>query len=390
MAKSTFVKAFLSGIDITDTVESIRDESDIEKGDFVEMRVKSDKALDLANHKNMVAGAKLEYQYGFIGLLHSSNRIARIVNINTDFSDKRVRLEIKALDKGIELKKGNSRKVWTNVKLSDIATTIAADYGLEAKIDATEKTYSSIPQSGRSNWEFLQYVVKRESERCQIYVSDYTLYLEKNLRSKDSKRSFELGENIVSFRTQVKEATQKVGISTVSGIDDKTGKAQTSPVETAKSKELKDGKFTVGEVSKTAYKFDNNGNFKKIEKSSATAASDKKEADAVHNNTNEANAKKVLTASLLIELDPTLRAGQVITVKVPVEKLSGNWFIEKAVHTVDNNGGLTELSLNKNGTAKSVKSNASANDGKVNNTEGDKGAKDTRKIYFTNDGVVKK
>ena len=93
---------------------------------------------------------------------------------------------------------------------------------------------------------------------------------------------------------------------------------------------------------------------------------------------------------MLIELDPTLRAGQVITVKVPVEKLSGNWFIEKAVHTVDNNGGLTELSLNKNGTAKSVKSNASANDGKVNNTEGDKGAKDTRKIYFTNDGVVKK
>jgi phage protein D len=398
MAKSTFVKAYLKDIDISDSVESIRDESDVEKGDFVEMRVKSDKALDLANHKDVVAGAKLEYQYGFIGLLHSSLHVARVVNINTDFSDKRVRLEIRALDKGIEIKKNTSRKVWSKVTLSDIAKAIAKDYGLNTDfIEPTSKVYNSIPQGGRSDWDFLQYLVKRESERVQIYVSDYAMYLEKDMRSKGSKRSFTLGENIISFRTQVKEASQKTKIETLPSIDDKTGQPQTAKQTNENSKtELKDGKFALSDIFKTdliaGFKYDVNGvgTPKPLKNEVAVPTADKQEAKVFQDNLNESNAQKVLTANLVIELDPTLRAGQVITVKVPVEKLSGNWFIEKAVHTIDGNGGLTSLDLNKNGTAKSVKDTPTVNDGKVNNTEGATSPTDTRKIPFFNSGYYDK
>ncbi len=388
MAKSVFVKAWLNELDIADAVESIRDESDIEKGDYVELRVKSDKALDLANHKNVVAGAKLEYQYGFIGLLHSSNHVARVVNINIDFTDKRVRLEIKALDKGIEMKKSNAYKIWTNVTLSDIATAIAANYGMDARVEPTAKVYKSLPQGGRSDWSFLQYLVKREAGTYQLYASDYTLYLEKNIRSKDSKRSFELGENIISFSTQVKEATQKAQASTLGTIDDKTGKIQT-PITEKTTTDQKDGRFKVGDMSKatykTTYKF---GNYdqKSIKQEVIAPVKEKSESKAFQDNLNDKSEKRVVTASLTIELDPTIRAGEVITVKVPVEKLSGNWFVEKAVHTIDNRGGITELSLNKVGTSKPVKNVAAASDGKVNNTEGAKGVKDTRKIFMNNNG----
>lgn len=428
MSKSVFVKAWLNDLDIADAVESIRMESDIEKGLLVELRVKNSKALDLANHKDVVAGAKLEYQFGFIGLLHSSVHVSKVSNIDIDFTASGVSLQLKALDKGIEMKKGSSSKIWSNVTLSDIAKEIAANYGLEARIEPTKKLYHSLPQGGQSDWQFLRWLVMREAGAFQLHVSDYALYLERNLRSKDSRRTFVYGENIISFSTQVKEVTQKQQITPRASINDKTGKIESegaiinqfgfsysikdsSATEYTKRGvtewETKDGQFSLDELSRTTYKkgrvfgveksqevnqvklsnfLNNNGEFVGAQ-TTYVPTNDILEAQTLAKKANEVIKRKVLTASLQIELDPSLSTGEVVTIQLPVQKMSGNWFIEKVVHKIDYSGAFTELSLNKNGTSKPIKVTPAKNEGKINNTEGATSTKPTTVKVWNNNGV---
>lgn len=437
--KSVYVKAWLKSkngdVDISDTIEYFRYESDIDKGELVEFRIKSDKSLDLANHKELVAGGVIIYQYGFIRNAQSSPRLCRIGNVEVDFSDKRVQLKITASDKGIELKKGSRYKVWTNITLSDIAKAIALDYGLDFIGEPTTKVYTAMPQAGRSDWEFLNFLVLREHGIFRIDVSDTVLTLEQNSRSKKAVKEYVMGDNIINFRVQFKEVTAKPSLSTSTnhGIDDKTGKPTFQQkqfenqvfnnlgfqysfkdnalykVEIARGKreyETKDGAFSVDQIDRVQYKnnnriivssekvttrvnkveqYDANGN-KIIEQVTYTPV-DPNEGRTLNNNINEKNKQKVLTANLLVELEPLRKAGDVITINVPVDRYSGIWYAEKVVHTIDSKGGFTEYDLNKNGTSKPTKSSATKNNSKVN--KGDVSTRENTRIYRGADGVEK-
>jgi hypothetical protein len=83
-------------------------------------------------------------------------------------------------------------------------------------------------------------------------------------------------------------------------------------------------------------------------------------------------------------------AGEVINISVPIDRYSGVWYIENSQHTIDKNGGLTQISLNKNGTNKPSKNGTDTNSGKVNNTEGVKGSKEVTRIYRDENGNIKK
>jgi phage protein D len=427
MSKSLFTKVWVNGENIADdTVYYLRDESDVKKGDLVEIRMKN--INNLVNSKHMVAGAKLEFQYGFIGDVQSSVRVARLSNIDRDYAENGLLLNIKAVDKGIELKKGTSQRIWNDVTLSEIAETIANEYGLNARAEPTAKKYHSIPQGGRSEWEFLNYLVEREHGNYHLQISDYTLILEKNKRSAQSKRTFIYGENIVSLRVQLKEVTQKpTGLSNGShtaGIDPNTGlvsnsvlsangfsmysiKDGTSIQESFKRglKEwtTKDGNYSVDEITRTQYKggklkvldkkqfqstykveaiYDTNGN--RVGYRNIYTPSENHEAETLANHESEKAKTKVLTATLIVELDPSLRSGDMITLQTEAEADCGNWFIETVKHTVDKVG-LTEMTLNKNGTAKPVKSSVEKNE-KVNNTEGSTSTRATTRIYYGNNG----
>ena len=402
MSQSTFIKAWLrtskGDLELSDAVEWFRYESDHKKGELVEFRMKSDRALDLANHNDMVAGAIVVYQFGFIKNIQSSTRLCRIGNIDIDFSDKRVQLSLKCTDKGIEIKKGSSYKIWTNKTLSEMCQEVANQYGLTFRGETTTKKYAAMPQAARSDWEFLNFIAFLEADLYHIDISDAALTLEKNQRSKNSVRAFKLGENIISVRTQFKEVSQKPQLSSsLLGIDDTTGK----PLLAGKvaTSELRDGKFSVAPINKAIVQKQigttilRNTNGDKVGERpiyAPTSGGETGDADNMNKAINEKSKAKVLTANLLIELDPMRKTGEVITIQLPVDKLSGNWFIETAQHTIDKNGGFTELTLNKNGTARPSKTGKDTNDGKVNNTEGNKDSKATTRVYRNVDGNTTK
>ncbi len=400
MSKSTFIKAWLrtakGDLELSDAIEWFRYEIDHTKGELVEFRMKSDRALDLANHNDMVAGAIVVYQFGFIKNIQSSTRICRIGNIECDFSDKRVQLSLKCTDKGIEIKKGVSYKVWSNKTLSEMCEEVASQYGLTFRGQNTTKKYAAMPQAGRSDWEFLNFVSLLEEDLYHIDISDGALTLEKNQRSKNSVRFFKLGENIINVRTQFKEVSQKPQLSSsLLGVNDTTGK----PLLETKvaTNELRDGKFSVTSINKAPINKQigttilRNQNGDKIGERpiyATTSGSDTEDASYLSKSLNEKNKAKVLTANLLIELDPMRKAGEVVTLELPVEKLSGNWFVETAQHTIDENGGFTELMINKNGTARPSKTGKDTNDGKVNNTQGSTDSKATTRVYRNVDGNI--
>lgn len=415
---------WLNGIDLTDTIESFRFESDVKKGDLVEFKCKSDKAVDLANNKNLVAGAKIEYQYGFIGGVHSSLRLARLGNIEVNYDNKRVQLTIRATDKGIEIKKGGNNRAWHNVTLSDVAKEIAEGYGLTAQVIETSKRYNSLMQVSVSDWEFLNSLVLREAGAYHLHIEDTRLILEKNVRDRQARRLFTLGENIISFRTSLKEISQKPQAITENhvggGINDKTGKTvfendyidkygfmyQNGAVQSKEIQrgvrewESKDGRFSVDKIKmlevrngkksvlseklvtskvETRAFVDQNGNI--IHKDVYTPY-DKAESGAVANNLNEEKKQKVLTGELKVELDPIFRARDIVTLSLPVDSHSGNWFVEKVTHSVDKGGAFTELSLNKNGVSVSVKSDKDKHE-KVNTTTGETSNRQTSKVRYS-------
>lgn len=426
MSKSTFVKAWLNNEDISDAVYFIRYESDVKKGDLIELRMRN--INDIVNSKHVVAGAKLQFQYGFIGSFQSSTHVARLVNIDVDFAQNGILLNLKAVDKGIELKRGTSNRIWNNVTLSQIAETVANEYDLTPRVEPTQKVYHALPQGGRSEWEFLQYLVNREAGAYQLRVSDYTLFLERNARSKPSKRTYTYGEDIISLRVQLKEVTQKAQIDTANsnvGISNRTGllgpellanfgfsysmadgsTTYGSIKRGIKEWETKDGRFSLDELTRTKYKGgkltvvdkplfqskvvvmndrDNNGSF--VRKRLVYTPSDPLESEVLTNNVNEKTKTKVLTAIVEVELDPALKSGDMITLNTLVDRYNGNWFIETITHTVDRSGGRTEMTLNKNGTSKPVKATVTKNDGKVNSTEGGEGKVHTFRIYRDNNG----
>jgi phage protein D len=434
MSKSLFIKAWINGEDVADAVFYLRYESDVKKGDLIELRMKN--INNLVNSKNLVAGARVEFQYGFIGDVQSSVHVARLSNIDRDYAANGLLLNIKAVDKGIELKKGTSQRIWNDVTLSEIAATIANEYGLDARVEPTQKKYHSIPQGGQSEWEFLNYLVEREHGNYHLQITDYTLYLEKNKRSKAAKRKFVYGENIVSLMVQLKEVTQKPMIESfgtqTKGIDPKTGlipqfeavpfvgspypymfnsaamsgviqqSEQIGFLSSVKQKEDRDGQFDLSKLLKSKFgkkskstdnrKFeskiitgvDNNGEIS--HRTVSVPVSDSLESAAIANHANETAKTKVLTASVVVELDPSLHSGDMVTLQTEVEADCGNWFIETVTHTVDMSGGFTEMTLNKNSTSKPVKEGAIKHGEKVNNTEGATSGRPQKRVYFGNDG----
>ncbi|MBL7817656.1 MAG: hypothetical protein JNL70_21800 [Saprospiraceae bacterium] len=415
MGKSTFVKVWINGNDVSAAVESVRHERDFKKGEFVEIRCKSDRALDLANDKNLVAGAKIEYQYGLTGGVFSSVRAARIGNIDVGYDSDRVQLTIRATDKSIEIKKGGDSRVWTNTRLSDIVKQIGEGYGLNTeRVEETKIIHKNLLQGHLSDWEFLTYLVIKEPEPLQLHVDGSDIVLEKNVRDRKSKRLFELGKNIISFRTSLKEITQKPPIPpikpTLGSNDDlinqygftvNKGATMTKEIERGVQEwESQDGLFTVDRIKVVELR---NGKktvlssklvtskieqvtfvdaYKNVFRANVYMPYDPNEQKTVANGINNDRKQKVLTGDLTIELDPFLTANDIITLSLPVNRHNGNWYIEKAVHTVDSNGAITNLSLNKNGVSASVKVDKTVNE-KVNRSVGETSTKQSTRVRYS-------
>jgi len=425
MSRSPFVKVYVkaTGRDLSGLIEGFKYEDAIEKDSLMTFNIKKGYALEAADDEDIISGKSLTCQFGFLGESVSTVHVAKITDVDVTYGE-RVTMVVKCLDKGQDMKKSTPSKMWKGKKASDIAKEVAEKYGLTPIVDETSRTYDSLPQGQKTDFEFLQYLASKEKDGSYIfYVSDEELHFEKVNYSVSSRITFTYGVDVVKFSPKFKESEQKGGgkSSTVKSFDPMNKKASDTTVTPTTAVGSKLGEWDVNGSAKSSSTLGAGGinsqslpagktDFKGLVKSVTDAKDlDKKGENETTNvilptkNTEEgkdaanklqktggnpgkgkSGGSKILTATLDIAGNPLLKPGDIITMAGVAKRHQGNWYVEKVSHTITAGSAYTtSLEMHKNGTGKSNTKDSEKSDD-VNKTVGDKTGS-TSKTIASND-----
>jgi|GEM_PF-1848197 len=422
--------------DLTGYCEDFNYEDSDDKDAYAEFRLdglaKNERNEYLMNDLDIHQGNHLQFQFGFIGGIVSQMHEITIAELKFDYGQGRCIAILRCLDKGNVIKRGANTNLWKNVSASGIAKAIAEKYDMTTRITETPHVYQSLPQSGKSDFEMLQWLAHKEGA-INCYVSNNTLVFERTDYGKKSKRLFTFGgDNILHFSTNVSNAHKGKGNNgvVVSGVDVKTG---TTFVKTALMDAANGTIFAPVSVNSPYYenawekqvkksgildtKIGNlgtqTGNFKtqldnrekadiKIANGNKISIAQRKtiQQNAIVNihpeylkgitdslgmktvgaiNEREAaekaeahneNAKKdVITANLDIELDSSFNIGDIVTIDGLIsDRDKGNWYVKEIRHSITH-GNIAKTSFKLTRNAIS-KGNGNKADGAVNDSKG--------------------
>lgn len=236
--RTAFVKVWIKERELSQYVESLTYERTDEKDDYVKIRFKSDYAVNLIDDPDFFASQTIRFQYGFLGQIPSPVHITRISEIKVDYKGF-IMLELKCLDGGNVMKKGNSDKHWVG-SADKIVQAIAAKYGMNVSLQEkhTYQTYTSLPQTFQSDFDLLRYLARKEGA-FECYVSSNTLHFKIADLGKNATRLFTYGQNIASLTIELKTAHKKKSASaTINSTINPHTKGVESEMQ-AKGKKLK-------------------------------------------------------------------------------------------------------------------------------------------------------
>ncbi|GAB4493402.1 MAG: hypothetical protein OHK0045_22860 [Raineya sp.] len=381
--KSPFYEIWLvvgsENINITDYIDSFDYEDCLNEDDMLTLKIQSNN-FEFLDKKEVAVGKFVLFQFGYVGGLKSSLNKARITDIETTY-DSLVGITIKCYDMGTVMKKTTEQSIWKNKKASDIAKEIAVKYGLEAEVEETKKTYDTLPQGSKTDFQFLQYLANMEENGSfRFFVKDNTLYFNKKNLKQDAKRLYIYKDNsatatMISFKPALRESSQKSSSEAVNIASFNPLKQEIIEVKLDNANTKEDVR-----LGNSVPRYDVNGNL--ISKGSKSHQKKTKEQknnasnslvspefsitslqDKAHSKKKK-QSEKILTATLTIEGDPTLRADEIITILGVAKMHSGNWYIEKIKHTISSSGYITTLELLKNaintkGTGLAINNSAS-------------------------------
>ncbi|RUP38226.1 MAG: hypothetical protein EKK63_12665 [Acinetobacter sp.] len=404
MAESPFYKVTIqeSGEDITDMISKLSFEDCLDEDDMVSITV-DNADTDFTDRNDIQANNHLIFMYGFIGGSTTGQKIAVIKDSEPDFADT-ISVTIKARDLGFKLKKDTSNHHWENKTSSEIVKDIAKIFDMQCVVDETTTKHVSKAQGNRSFFQFCKKLAKDEGAdekggSYEFYVRGGTIYFTKRDFSKPSKRTFTYGDgtSVISFQPSFEQENEATSMSvTASGVDKDSGEAFTVKAEKPETKEVSLGKAPVN--------FDVDG----FKKNTNVVPTKTTSGNVVNSPGNKDAAKKVasganrtasavqLKATLKTELEPTIEAGEIITVNGVGKRYSGNWQIRKKTDDVTESPATSTFELIKNGTGKPISkasSNAKTQNTTTGESQGDSSKMNTKKqvkdVNFTVDGKIK-
>jgi len=391
MAKSPFYKVLLKGseLDITEDITKFSHEDAVDADNLLSLEIRTADPEYL--EKNQITeGNQLIFDYGYIGAEQSPRYLARIVDITAKYSTQ-LSIMLKATDLGILLKKNTSKRVWEDMRSSDIVREIGLQNGLEVLADETTVIHEFIPQAGRTDYKFLKYLASIEQQGSfRFFLKDNVINFTRRNLEKDSIRTFIYNDpngEVISFTPSSKE-TQKDGSSrntVVTSVDPFTNEVvQESVTNSDAQDDTKLGDFVIhfnenaeqvsrqrSEVIKNSNDQNRAGKHVNIPVTSQT------EAGNIANKQKKDSALKDYTAELMVSGNPLYISDEIITMNNVSRKDQGNWYIVRANHSITPGAGYqTRLSLQKNAVRSSDNTDKTQQE-IVNNTVG---AEDGRPI----------
>lgn len=402
--------------DISDIVENLAVDDTIEKDSMIEFNVKSDYAFDMADDPDLVAGKSIKVQFGFSGGLMSEVHEGRISDIEVTYAE-RIKLKIRAFDKGVSLKRIPSQKIWSNVTSSDIAKEIAGKYGLATDVQDTTHKWKSYAQGNKSDFDFLKELALKE-DGFVFYVTSNSLRFEKRDFSKASVREFKYGDSeMIEFTPRLRESQQSGASNAAKGVA-VNPMTKTTTKSGAKKDESVLGDFNLDmnihmdltDAGEKSLK-ESNKKVTNTNRGRATTPTDKsvkkengkslidmigeffpmpggggaeditKNLNGITGNKSKNAGLKVLEAGLKVEGNPTIKLNEVITISNVAKRYQGNWHITKINNSISAGSAyFTSITLSKNGTSKSTKNKGGKTTGKVNKTTGKKTVEATKEV----------
>lgn len=395
MAKSPFYTITVNGENITEKINSL-DYEDIIKGDDLITFSANGLLINEAESDIFNTGVNWQFIFGFIGGVHSEKRKCIITNTEFDYNGGRVNLTITARDLGYLVKKVSGNFVYKNKTASQMANDIADKFGLQKDIDETSTLYDYTAIGNKNFMQFLNDVCLKEGTTknskkggLEVYVSGDKLSFKNRDLSQNAKRIFEYGNpkssiNSVSiaYNDGQKDSSNEVQAN---GVDLETGEAFNATVKNEDNNETATGKKNIvfnvdGALISPLNKSVGNVENCISENIQNVPAENKTEAENKISKGQKDNKLQSMTLTLNIELDPTIKAGDIITLAGLSIKHIGNWRAEKVTHTINSSGGITVIEGVRNGAKAGSSKDAKDNTGEVNNSKGNENGKIEKKL----------
>jgi phage protein D len=167
-------------------------------------------------------GNEVEIWLGYVGDLHKV-MLAEITSLEPMFTtDQPPLLMVRGYDHRHRLARGRKTRTFAQMKDSAIASQIAREAGLRARVKDTKVTRSYVIQSNQSDWEFLQ---RRASLiGYEMYVKEKVLYFRRPQSAAQPAGKLSLGEDIAEFSPRLSSLAQASEVA-VRGWDVKAKQA---------------------------------------------------------------------------------------------------------------------------------------------------------------------
>lgn len=398
MAKSPFYTVVdkSSGTNITEYVTDIDYEDVIEGDDIITFTLKG-LSMQKIDEDFLDTGRVWDFYYGFIGGVQSANRLGQITQSTIKYNKGKADVTVIARDLGYNTKRVNGSYVYKNKTASEIATDIASKFGLGTDIETTTKVYESVALGNKNFMQFLKDLALKEGSdiadskgSIEVYVRGSILNFKRRDLSKEASRLYEYNNGSgkvmsleVTYEDTGSTPTQSV---TSSGVDTETGEIFTAKVSKEDNAEAttgnKDVTFSVdGVLQSPIIGTDAEGVTSAIEGQCITVpANNEADAKSKITNTQKDSVSKAMKLTIRTELDPTIEAGEMITVSGISQKHIGNWRIHKVRDTINGSGGITTITAYRNGAKKSGTVSDKDNTGDTNNTTGNTDEKVTKDL----------
>jgi phage protein D len=283
-------------------------------------------------------GNTVEIQMGYERL--ETLIIGDITGLEPNFSqDSLPTLTVRGHDLRHRLMRGTQRRSFVDKKDSEIASQIASERGLNAKVEDSKEKLNHVLQSNKTDWDFLQYRAERIG--YEVLVENKTLYFRSPQNASSQVLKLNRADDLLDFSARLSTMNQ-VGQVEVRGWDPKKKELFISKAgvgnETTKMKGSISGpKVANQEFGKSSYTIAN------------VIVSNQAEADRIALKMFNEMALNYITGdgSCLGRTD--LHPGTAIEITGIGKRFSGSYYVTSVTHSYSKTQGYrTQFSVKRN------------------------------------------
>jgi phage protein D len=284
-------------------------------------------------------GSEVEIWLGYVDDLHRV-MTAEITGLEPVFSaEQPPTLTVRGYDHRHRLTRDRKSRSFAKIKDSAIASQVAREAGLRAKVSDTGVQLEFVAQSNQTDWEFLR-------ERAallgfEVYVRDKILYFQPPGYAAQPAARLSLGKDVSEFSPRLSSLGQP-GQVTVRSWDVKEKKAVVSSARVGKEQAM--GRTSGPRAANRAWG-----------KASAgivdLPATTKARADQIASGQFAELALAYVRGNVTGSGRPDLRAGSVVHIDGAGQTFSGPYYVTAVTHTLaQDQGYLTSFTVERNAT----------------------------------------